>query len=240
MDEEVGFDSSDIVEALKSIKYHEGRRTTGLKSRSRVFGYSPRVTVRQDYCHLTSLAHESPKEHDVICDYARQVVALYAGESPEVYEKHEEAANERVDGEWKIPGTPFTSGIINKNNKLKYHFDSGNFKDVNSCMLAFKHNVRGGYLALPEYDLGLEIANNSVTIFDGQSILHGVTPFYELAPDAYRYTVVYYSLDQMWKCLPLGEEVARIQNIKSARERARARGERLENAEQKLGIRQKK
>jgi hypothetical protein len=62
-------------------------------------------------------------------------------------------------------------------------------------------------------------------MFDGQSVLHGVTPITKTNPDAVRYSIVYYSLQQIWNCLPLSEEVARIRNLKTKRERARAKGE---------------
>jgi hypothetical protein len=214
-------DEREIVGALKRIKYQSGTRTTGLKSTSRIFGYMPRVTIRQDYCRVAGLAHEQPEEHLIITEYAKLVSDLYAAEDPAMFTIHQKAVEDAVLDEYIIPGTPFTSGIINKNNALKYHFDTGNFKDVYSSMLAFKFNVTGGYLALPEYDVGLEIATNSVTIFDGQKIMHGVTPITYLTPDAYRYTIVYYSLQQMWKCLPITEEVLRIRNLKTTRERKR-------------------
>jgi hypothetical protein len=123
--------------------------------------------------------------------------------------------------DWKIGGTPFTSGIINKNNPLKYHFDAGNIGQVYSNMIAFKNDCEGGHLALPEFDIGLEISNRSVVFFDGQDILHGVTPFRLLSRDAYRYTIVYYTLKQMWNCKPLDEEIARIRTRKTERETTR-------------------
>src|SRR5579872_7238778 len=51
-------DTSDIVSALKKIKYHEGKRTRGLTSRSRIFGYRPRLEMRADFCSSTSMASE--------------------------------------------------------------------------------------------------------------------------------------------------------------------------------------
>lgn len=74
---------------------------------------------------------------------------------------------------------------------------------------------------MPEYGIGLEIGNRSVTLFDGQAVLHGVTPITKLRDDATRFTVVYYSLRQMWKCEPLGAELARIRRKKTERERKR-------------------
>lgn len=219
------FPDDQIMWALGRIKYQEGRRTTGLKSFSRIFGYNPRNTVRRDFCSTTSLAYEQPQEHAVVCKYGIQIGQLYSEFTPETYKKHEEIMKEKVLDEWAIQKTPFTSGIINKNNPLKYHFDTGNFKGVYSCMAVFKKNIRGGFLSLPEYGIGLGLPHNSVFMFDGQSVLHGVTPITKTSSDAVRYSIVYYSLQQIWNCLPLSDEVARIRNLKTQRERARARGE---------------
>lgn len=215
--DDIGLDCREITEAVKRIKYEQTERTGGLKTTSRIFGFAPRVALRKDFCSSTSLARQFPKEHSIICKYAEKISDIYLNTDPETYKKHSEMTN-KVLPEWKIKRSIFTSGIVNKNNPLKYHFDSGNFKDVYSCMLGFKYNVEGGYLAIPAYNLALEIKNNSLLIFDGQNIMHGVTPIKYLSKDAYRYTIVYYSLKQMWNCLPLTEEVARIRNVKTQRE----------------------
>lgn len=227
LDEE-GFDPKEITAALKRIKYAETTRTGGLKTRSRIFGFAPRVTLRKDFCSATSLIEDFPKEHTLICDYAKRISKFYEEISPEVYNEHKELSK-KVLKDWTIEDTPFTSGIINKDNPLKYHYDYGNFVDVYSCMLGFKHNVAGGYLSLPDFGVALEIANNSLTIFDGQNILHGVTPIKKLSEDAFRYTVVYYSLKAMWQCLPITDELQRIRNVKTKREFKRAEKEAFAN-----------
>ena len=226
--DDIGFDPTEVVEALKRIKYETSTRTGGLKTTSRIFGYAPRVPVRKDFCSATSLIQDFPKEHLVVCNYAQKVSEIYGIIQPDIYDKHKEEAN-KVLKDWRIHKTPFTSGIINKNNPLKYHYDTGNFKNVYSCMLGFKHNIAGGYLACPEYDCAFEIKNNSLHIFDGQNILHGVTPFKQLTEDAYRYTMVYYSLKAMWSCLPVNEEVIRIRKLKTKREFKRAEQEAFKN-----------
>ena len=88
-------------------------------------------------------------------------------------------------------------------------------------MVAFKSNTKGGYLSLPQYDVGFEIANNSLMLFDGQKILHGVTTFKLLSKDAYRISIVYYSLQQMWKCEPVSAELARIKDVRTELEKTR-------------------
>lgn len=211
----------EIVSALNSIKYDKGKRTRGLVSTSRIIGYRPRNTIRQDYCSSTALSKESPKEHKVICDYARFADEVYQQLAGDSYKNHK-AEMEKVKSEWQIPDTVFTSGIVNKNNPLKYHFDTGNFTDVMSCMLTFRSNLQGGYLSLPEYDLMVKNQHNSVFIFDGQSILHGVTPFKKMEEPAFRYTIVFYSLKNMWQCLEIDDELIRIRNKKTEKEKMRA------------------
>ena len=219
---ELEFDDTAIINALETIRYDESTRTSGLKTRSRIFGYSPRNAIRKDFCSSTSLAMESPKQHATICKYGVQIAGLYSEFTPETYKQHHALMQEKVLDEWAIRETPFTSGIVNKNNPLKYHFDSGNFKNVYSCMTVFKRDVQGGYLSLPEYNVGFALRNNTVFMFDGQSILHGVTPITKLNAQAFRYSIVYYSLQQIWNCLPLSDELARIRNLKTQRETKRA------------------
>jgi len=220
---ELKHDSKDLLNALNKIKYVSDIRTGGLKTTSRIFGYNPRNTLRKDYCSATGLATESPELHAVILEWGKYVAEVYKSFLPERAKAHYDLLEEKVIEEYRIDGTPFTSGIINKNNPLKYHFDSGNFRGVYSCMITIKRDIGGGHLAMPEYGIGLELKNNTVAMFDGQSLLHGVTPIEKQAHDAYRFTVVYYSLLQMWKCLPLTEEIARIRKVRMEREARRAR-----------------
>ena len=197
-----------VVDALQKIKYKKGYRTAGLPSTSSIFGFAPRNPVRKDICSATSLAYNQPDLHQVVANYGVTVSQEYQRSNPELYAKHLQQTTDRVQPDYHIAQTPFTSGIINKNNPLKYHFDSGNFKDVWSGMIVFKHMVQGGYLSVPQLDLGFELKNNSLLLFDGQKLLHGVTPIKMLNKQSHRYSIVYYSLEQMWKCLPLGEELA--------------------------------
>lgn len=218
----------DITEKLrqscKNIKYEKGTRTTGLKSESKIFGYNPRNVIRKDFCSATSLAYESPEANKTICDFGFVLAELYKKYFPEIYAAHSNIVEKRILKEWQIDGTPFTSGIVNKNNPLKYHFDAGNIKNVLSNMVVFKHHIEGGFLSCPEYEIGFEVADNTVILFDGQKILHGVTPIKKLSESAYRYSIVYYTLQQMWNCLTITDEIARAQTVRTKRENNRADG----------------
>lgn len=215
-------DTSNIVEALKRIRYQVSERSGGLTTRSRILGYRPRLTMRGDFCSTTSMATEHPTEHVLVSNLAVRLEEYYKKYNPEGYTKHKKITDDNVKNSYRInQKSIFTSGIINKNNPLKYHWDTGNFNEVYSCMVVFKKEVDGGYLSLPEYNLGFKLPNNSVFFFDGQNTLHGVTPIKYLGTDSYRYSIVYYSLKQIWKCLEVDDELARIRSRKTKRERIR-------------------
>lgn len=211
----------NIIAALHQVDYEKNVRTNGLPTTSAILGYSPRNTIRKDFCASTRLATNQPDVHQVIVDYAELVSQEYQRVNPSLYEAHHSTTMQNVVGDYRVKETPFTSGIINKNNPLKYHFDTGNFKDVWSGMLVFKGDIEGGFLSVPEYDMGFKLRNNSLLMFDGQGLLHGVTPIKKLKPKAFRYSIVYYSLRQMWNCLPVDDELLRIRNLKTEREKKR-------------------
>jgi hypothetical protein len=216
-------DTSNIVSALKDIRYDQGQRARGLVSRSRIFGYRPRLEMRADFCSSTSMAVEHKTEHALVSEFALKLEEYYKTYNPEGYALHRQLSEEKVKTAYRIQGkSVFTSGIINKNNPLKYHFDTGNFTDVYSCMVVFKGGgISGGYLSVPEYGVGFKLPNNSIFLFDGQSILHGVTPIKFESAQSYRYSIVYYSLKRMWQCLEIDQELARIRKKKTERERTR-------------------
>jgi|TARA_R110002051_G_scaffold65591_1_gene118819 hypothetical protein len=211
----------ELREAIINLKYVKGRRAQGLKAFDKIFGYMSRIGFQNDYCSTAGFARESPKNHKIVCDYGDKLGDLYKEMVPEMYNKHSKIVAEKVKPEWVLGNSPFTSGVINKNNQLNYHFDSGNFKDVFSNMIAFRKKIEGGRLSLPEYNIGLEIDDSTVTLFDGQKILHGVTPINYLTPESYRFSIVYYSLSQMWKCTSPKEELDRIKKVKTERNQKR-------------------
>jgi hypothetical protein len=218
---ELDDDCTVIVAALRSIEYMRNARTGGMWTQSRTFGFQPRVTIRRDFCSAASLAHTNAEAHALIASYAARVAVYYQRYNPELYAEHQRLVA-RVLPDWHLEDSLFTSGIINNNNTLLYHHDTGNFLNVWSNMLVFRDGAAGGYLACPEYDVAFQLKHNSLLMFDGQSILHGVTPIRLLKPDGHRFSLVYYSLRAMWRCLTPGEEVVRIQKVRTEREQRRA------------------
>jgi Oxygenase domain of the 2OGFeDO superfamily len=211
----------DAVAALKRIRFSKTARTSGMLSTSRTFGYAPKLAIRgEETCRDAKLAQEDPAAHDAIASLAQLVERHYRELNPQAYAQHE-ATVEPVLAEWRLGGGLFTSGIINRNNKLPYHYDRGNFEECWSNMLVFKRHCAGGDLICPELNLGFRVRDHSLLMFDGQGILHGVSPFRLTRPDGHRFTVVYYSLKQMWRCETRAEGVALAAKRRTERERAR-------------------
>jgi hypothetical protein len=215
----------EFIWALKSIKrFDRGTRGSGLVTQSKVFGFTPRRPTRNhhDYCTSASLAHEQPEVHNVFVKWASIAQNYYAEHAYARLCEHQKYYKSKVQPIWSLNKTVFTSGIINKSNALGYHLDRGNFSGQCSAMIVAKNQVSGGRLVLPEFDMKLELRNGAILIFDGQSIWHGVTPMRRLHAESMRYSVVYYSLEQMWQCLSPKDEVARAQRIRTEREARRA------------------
>ena len=208
----VSNDAKLLFDALTKIRYDSTTRTSGLVTSSRIFGYAPRNGIRNLPCRATSLAKDSQRENEILKKFAGVAATYYNETNKELAEKHQQMSDENVKQSYKMDGSMFTSGIVNHNNPLKYHFDSGNYVGVWSAMFAFKKDIEGGYLSCPEFDIAFKCSNHSLTMFDGQSILHGVTPIKKLKKDAVRYTVVYYSLKAMWSCESTVDEVEILRN----------------------------
>ena len=183
------------------------------------------------------MALDHPQEHAAICNMAPFIDQQYKKFFPEVHAKHREAAT-TVREQWTLPNSVFTSGIVNHNNPLRYHFDSGNFSQVCSAMIGFRHKTQGGYLACPELGISFEIGDCSLILFDGQKLLHGVTPIKRMAEDAFRYTIVYYSLRDMWHCKTVQDEVDAERKRRTTTER-RTTAEREREREKRFSLRPK-
>lgn len=220
---ELDDDFGPVLDALDFIHFEPNARSNGIATLSRVFGNMPRALPRRDFCTATSLAREAPAAHHLICSYADRVGAYYQQYNPDRFDKHL-GMTDKVLPEWKLEHSAFTSGIINKNNPLLYHLDAGNFQNVWSNMLVFRRDTAGGYLALPEYDIAFSLPNNSLIMFDGQQLVHGVTPIEQQRANGVRYSIVYYSLKQMWNCLPINDEIVRARRQRLEREERRAAG----------------
>jgi hypothetical protein len=213
-----------IENVLDGVKYSKVTRLSGPKAETQIFGTRPAHSMKNNMqsCSSTKMAYEQPDLHAIVASGSEVIAQIYERYNPKLYYDHINQTQSHVKQEYHMEQTAFTSGIINKNNPLGYHYDKGNFSGVWSGMIVYKRFIEGGHLSCPEYNIGFQLKNRSLLLFDGQGIIHGVTPITKLHPTlARRYSIVYYSLHKMWNCLPIQDEIKRANENRTTKERAR-------------------
>ena len=223
-------------------KWDAQSRSSGLVTVSLKFGKRPKTSWRFPYCSDYILARDNPALNKALMEHADLILPWYEHFNADLFRLHNEAVT-KVHPAWQW-NPVFTSGVANRDSQLPYHYDAGNFRSVWSGMFGLKENIREGALAIPELGLALPINDGSLTMFDGQGLLHGVTPMRRTVSGALsrpaakvaarqnaarpgrRYTIVYYGLQGMWQCLEPGAEsqlAAVRRTAREARRRERTR-----------------
>jgi hypothetical protein len=221
-----------IAQQLHGIKWgaERGRsnsdneaRLSGIMAASATFGYTFPNPLRRRYaCCTSGFDRMHPKIAADLAKTATAAHSLFRSTANDVYLKTTHNVYERIAQPWRLGGSPWTSGILNNSVALPYHKDSGNIPGAWSAMLTCRNHCEGGVLHLADYDVYLGLPNGSISIFDGQSVLHGVTPFTMTKPHGHRYTCVFYSPSRMAVCADTRDgEVLRAQKRATEAEDAR-------------------
>ncbi|HET9137522.1 MAG TPA: hypothetical protein VFO76_12880 [Candidatus Kapabacteria bacterium] len=196
-----------LVFKSKFIKTH---RTNGTPSQSAVFGALPRIPHRHNYCRYSANTKNQKELNSDIFYFARLINSIYRDLLPDQHEINLSIVEESVEAEYVIKGTPFTTVNLNINHAIKYHRDTGNFKNVFSNVLILKDGVAGGFLVCPEFEIAFGQQDGALILFDGQNIIHGVTPIKMKHDKAYRCSCVFYALADMKNCYPYKLELERV------------------------------
>jgi hypothetical protein len=178
-------------------------RASGIVITHHTFGFTPPVPIRRRFgCSKSALNASHPDVIDVLDEFSSYAMAEFEGQLPDEAARTVQAVEALVPEAWRMKGSPWTSGIINNTASLPYHKDSGNVVGSWSAMLGSRSDVSGGYLHLFDYDCYFAVPDGSLSLFDGQGVVHGVTPMRAESFDAYRYTTVCYAKRSMSKCSP--------------------------------------
>jgi hypothetical protein len=176
-------------------------RLSGMRYEHRTFGTSAPSPLRRRYgCSYAQFNFDYPEAYEIIERLTALCWEMFEKHMPNAYEKHKKLVDENIHKDWLVAGVGWTSGIINNTAALPYHRDSNNIKGTVSAMIGSRSRVGGGALHIPEYDVTFGIPDGSLTLFDGQDLWHGVTPLVNERPDAYRYTIVWYTKSGIKAC----------------------------------------
>lgn len=207
-----------LLDSLKSIAYNPSLRLrkNGTKEVRRI-AMIPRNGLMGSFCTESSVAIAHPEANTDLMDLA-ELMGKTLNKYFTKYYKLQKILLRKIKPQYRVHEV-FTSGIINKNHALEYHYDKANVPNTLSCMVVKRAGVIDGELVLPEYGIALECANDSLLIFNGQKILHGVVPFTEIYSDWYRFSVVFHTAEKMKLCLEPEEELIRAQkNLRNERD----------------------
>lgn len=204
--------------AVRNVPISTTLRGSGTRNRSRTFGMASRnVILRRESCRAASLAKDAPEVHSTLVGTAVKLADQLQQHYPGRGAHDQEIVNE-VLPEWRmVPGSVWTSGVVNLSSALPYHRDRANFPTW-SAMPVFRRGVRGGCLHVPEYDVTIGCRDGFVVYFNGNELVHGVTPMHKETVDAYRYSIVYYSIRGMKDCHAEALEQAAAARRRTARE----------------------
>lgn len=209
----------NIIDSLRHLafdsKFTKSARSNGIPTQSAIFGALPRVTYRNDFCRFTVNTRTQKKLLADVLRFSDVISGLYKKYLPEQYQHNIDIITQNVVDDYVIKGTPFTTVNFNVNHAIKYHTDTGNFKGVYSNVVIMKNNIIGGYLVVPEYRIAFEQTDGALILFDGQKILHGVTPILRTKNNGYRCSCVFYSLASMKNCYPYKEEMQRAKTTRT-------------------------
>tara|TARA_A100000172_G_scaffold62027_1_gene41450 strand:+ start:1915 stop:3522 length:1608 start_codon:yes stop_codon:yes gene_type:complete len=168
-------------------------RLSGIDYRSRTFGFvAPQEARRRYGPRISSFNQAYPTAAAVLNMAAESAWRQLQTYAPEIAEEQLQLMAD-TPSNWRLGDSPWTSGIINDTSPLNYHKDQGNTSGSWSAMLTMRENVSGGYLHIPELDCYIACEDMTLAVFNGQSLMHGVTPLRPERPDAKRYTIVWYA-----------------------------------------------
>lgn len=163
---------------------------------STILGSVPPRTGRGRAYPVISSVHQSQTARTFIKSMmllSREAEVLVKKYLPEIYLKQKEVIVENVPEKWRFSPL-YTSSISNYNIAANFHRDTGNLKDTVNCIFTKRFDATGGYLNVPDYDVTVECADNSLLCYPAWRNVHGVTPIQIRSSQGYRNSLIFYPL----------------------------------------------
>ena len=109
------------------------------------------------------------------------------------------AAAAKIDQEFLVPGTPFTTITVNKTFRTAAHYDAGDLDTGLSNLLVLSNNgnYSGGYLVFPEYRVAVNVRPGDLLLVNNHEVMHGNTPIVLNDEEAERVSLVCYFREKM-------------------------------------------
>ena len=216
-DEPIGFYIATIPEKLKKltdvadyelnskrVPKSEMRRAGGLhnaekevKQFSTIIGsVPPKEIMRRPYPTRSSVhAVDSAQPFIKAMTLAgREALKIIESVDAGLYERHKAAVESAVPQKWRFCDL-FTSSISNFNIAAPIHRDALNVKGALNAIITKRKNSTGGNLFIPDYNITINSAHDSLLVYPAWRNSHGVTPIVPTHEGGYRNSLIWYALD---------------------------------------------
>lgn len=156
---------------------------------------TPKAQFKRPYPSISSVhRHKTAKQFiKAMMMLCRESESLIKKHLPKVYKKQKQVISKNVAKEWQFSDL-YTSSISNYNISAAYHRDTGNLKDTVNVIFTKRFDSVGGYLNVPDYDVTIECADNSMICYPAWKNVHGVTPIIPNSEGGYRNSLIFYPL----------------------------------------------
>lgn len=132
---------------------------------------------RIPYGRATSYTANNPEKFKMAFPFLQHLAKGFKDLLPWRYNNQLKAAN-KLDPEFLVPGTPFTTITVNKTFRTAAHYDAGDLNEGLSNLLVLSNDGKftGGYLIAPEYRVAVNVRPGDLLLINNHEVMHGNTP----------------------------------------------------------------
>jgi hypothetical protein len=137
------------------------------------FGRYPRIPYGRPTAYTFYNFEKFKKSYPFLKNLAKGFETLL----PQRYENQINCVK-RLDPQFYVPETPFTTITVNKNFRTAAHRDAGDLATgfSNLTVVAKNNNYKGGYLILPEIRAAVNLRPGDLLLVSNHEYIHGNTP----------------------------------------------------------------
>ena len=176
---------------------------------SGIIGYFDRSS-RYDFCRTTAFNKKYLNKFEAAVPLVEFVDKSFKEIVPKRHAKQLSMVK-ATDPNYRIGETAFSTITVNKDYRTTYHTDDGDFRPGFGNLIAYCKDIEPVYLVLPKYGVAINVDTEDLLLVDVHEV-HGNTEIIKKTKNAIRLSFVMYYRENMWKCLPPGEELKRVKN----------------------------
>lgn len=188
----------DRVNEVERVSQFMSQSHYGNKVHSGVAGYYDRYP-RIPYGRATAYTEYNFEKFTKSYPYLKKLSKAFKELTPERWAAQKDACD-KLDPEFVIPETVFTTITVNKSFRTAAHRDAGDLSTGFSnlgVVTAPGCDFKGGYLIFPEYRIAVNIRPGDLLLINNHEIIHGNTPIILEGENDNRYSLVCYFREGM-------------------------------------------